>query len=112
MPCDIHALRTDDVGFARPLPVPEKVPPLRFPRRRSFHALGRHFGPVIANSTIHMRIPSSFLASPRFAYSLLQMLRRKLILMFVPLVVLLVAVAVVAIILLQDVLYQLSNSVA
>ena len=40
------------------------------------------------------------------------MLRRKLILMFVPLVVVLVAVAVVAIILLQDVLYQLSNTVA
>jgi HAMP domain-containing protein len=40
------------------------------------------------------------------------MLRRKLILMFVPLVILLVAIAVVAIILLQDVLYQLSNTVA
>jgi HAMP domain-containing protein len=40
------------------------------------------------------------------------MLRRKLILMFVPLVALLVATAVAAIILLQDVLAQLSNTVA
>ena len=40
------------------------------------------------------------------------MLRRKLILMFVPLVALLVATAVVAILLLQDVLAQLSNTLA